>query len=449
MKSLMISVSGVRGIIGEGLTPDIITRFATAFGYFCGGETIVVGRDARTTGSMMEYAVFAGLMASGCKVLNLGISATPTIQLAVEKLKANGGVAITASHNPEEWNAIKLIDKRGRFLDATDGLDVLEIAESKKNGYVAHSGIGNVVHIDSFNNEHIKAILNADAIKPEVIRRQRFKVVVDCINGAGSYILPELLLELGCDVVKLNCGASGIFTRGPEPVPENIGELCEKVVSTGAAVGFACDPDADRLAVVDETGIPIGEEYSLVLAVKHMLSKHEGDVATNVSTTAAVDDVASAFGRKVHRSKVGEVHVVKAMIENNCIIGGEGNGGVIYPAVHYGRDAMVGSTMVLQFMAESSEKLSAICKDLPKYYISKRRTTVEDKKLKSILEKIRLQSTEARIDTTDGLKLIFPHYWVHLRKSNTEPIIRIITEARTQEEADSLSKHYIQKIERY
>ncbi|MFC1561595.1 phosphoglucosamine mutase [candidate division KSB1 bacterium] len=446
MQSLMISVSGIRGIVGEGLTPDIVARFSTAFGLFCGGGPIVVGRDTRLSGPMFEHAVFSGLMAAGCEIINLGMCTTPTIQLAVEKLKARGGIAITASHNPEDWNAVKFMDNRGMFLNAQNGLEVLEIAESKQEGYVHYRDIGTVSHIDNFNIEHIKAIICSGTVKPEKMRHRNFNVVVDCVNGAGSIILPDLLLELGCDVTKINCTPNGDFSRGAEPVPENLGDLCETVVNTKADIGFACDPDADRLAVVDEKGRPLSEEYTLVLSAKLVLSEKKGDIAANVSTTAALDVVAQEAGVKIHRTKVGEIHVVQKMIEQNCVIGGEGNGGVIFPEIHYGRDAMVGTALILQYLSEFEEPLSKLYDRLPHYYISKRKVTVESKTLNHFIEKTREENYAAKIDTTDGLKLIFPHYWVHLRKSNTEPIVRVIAEAKSTEEADSVSGRYAKML---
>jgi len=446
MQSLMISVSGVRGVVGESFTPEVISRFAAAFGTFCGGGTVAVGRDTRISGPMVEHAVYAGLMAAGCTIIRLGISATPTVQLAVEKLEADGGIAVTASHNPPEWNALKFIGNRGLFLSESDVNTLMEAVRDGSFQYVDHMHLGEVSLEKNFNNEHIKAILNAEVIKPDVIRKKRFRVAVDCVNGAGSRILPELLEELGCDVVKIHCEPDGVFPHGLEPIPENIGELCSTVVDSGADIGFACDPDADRLAVVDEKGIPIGEEYSLVLAAMLVFAHQPGSTATNVSTTSAVDFIAESFGRKVCRSKVGEIHVVQKMLEYNCVIGGEGNGGVILPAVHYGRDAMVGAALILQLLAEKEKKLSEIVNELPHYHISKLKAPFDSQKILDTLKKLQRNAAGAEIDTTDGIKMLFPNHWVHIRPSNTEPIIRVIAEASSKQQADEIAAKYLAMV---
>jgi len=442
MQRLMISVSGIRGIIGSGLSPDIVSRYAAAFGAFCGRGNIVVGRDTRTTGQMMEHAVFAGLNASGCSVLSLGVSATPTVQLAVEAMNADGGIVITASHNPAEWNALKFINSRGVFLDENEAAEFLKLTDTPEKLYVDYAETGIVTQTDGFDKQHIQKILSSQFIDPDSIRRKNFSVVTDCVNGAGSHILPALLRELGCDVIEINCEGNGQFVRGPEPVPENLGMLREAVILHKASAGFACDPDADRLAVVDDNGNPLGEEYTLVLAVKQVLSAKSGAVAANMSTTAAIDDVAGMFDVPVFRSKVGEIHVVKEMIKHGCVIGGEGNGGVILPEIHYGRDAMAGAALILQHMAGTGLALGEIRQKLPQYYISKQKISLDPDAPEDILDRIKTQQAGCRIDETDGLKFIFPDHWVHLRKSNTEPVIRIIAEAGSPERAEEIARNF-------
>ncbi|MFC1553534.1 phosphoglucosamine mutase [candidate division KSB1 bacterium] len=446
MKSLMVSVSGIRGIVGEGLTPETVCKYVSAFGTLCGRGKIVIGRDSRISGPMVEQAVISSLMSTGCSVINIGLSATPTVQLAVEKMNADGGIVITASHNPAEWNALKFLDRRGMFLGEEEGDIIKDIIKNDQYKFVNYKELGEVVSSKKFDSEHINSILCSDVVKPDRIRKKNFKAVVDCVNGAGSMILPEMLLELGCDVIKINCSPDGKFPRGAEPLPENLKDLCEKVKETEADIGFACDPDADRLAVVNEKGIPLGEENTLVLAILQVLKGNRGPVAVNVSTTAAIDFIVNKFNCNVFRSKVGEIHVVKKMLENDCVIGGEGNGGVIFPQVHYGRDAMVGASLVLQLLTDENKSISEIMNEIPSYVISKKKISIEGKELNSILSRIKKSTMTANIDETDGLKLIFKDYWVHLRASNTEPIIRIIAEASTKKDADEITDGYIKMI---
>ena len=446
MSSLMNSVSGVRGIVGEGLTPEVIARYSTAFGTLCGNGKVVVGRDTRISGPMIEHAVFSGLMASGCSVFNVGISTTPTIQIAVKNLEADGGIAITASHNPAEWNALKFFDSQGMFLNEDVRLELEKYVEQGSKNSVDYDKLGSVSSVANVDDEHIKAILNAEEIKADLIRHSKFKVVVDCVNGAASKIFPLLLEELGCNVIKINCEPDGRFPRGPEPVPENLEAVCSAVKENGANLGFACDPDGDRLAVIDEYGKPIGEENSLVLSVLFVLSHNPGPVATNLSTTSAVDTIAGMFGVEVFRTKIGEIHVVQKMIDEKCVIGGEGNGGVILPGVHYGRDALAGAALILQLLSEKGETVSSVVSQLPQLHMTKVKTEIDNKPVNEIFDKLQKISIGAQIDTTDGIKLTFPSYWVHLRPSNTEPILRIMVEASTKEESKSIADRYLKQV---
>lgn len=446
MTSLMNSVSGVRGIVGKGLTPVVVSRYAGAFGNMIGRGAIVIGRDTRISGEMMEHAVLSGLMAAGCSVLNLGISTTPTIQLAVERKKANGGIAITASHNPAEWNAMKFLDERGMYLTEDKRLELENIMAGGAPNFVEFDKLGAETEVSDFDDEHIKAILGIKEIEVEKIRKRQFKAVVDCVNGAGSRILPRLLEELGCEVARIHCEPGGIFPRGPEPTPENLGLLCKLVKENRADIGFACDPDGDRLSVVDENGNSIGEEYSLVLSAMQVLSRKSGPVATNLSTTSAIDAVADRYGAKVFRTKVGEIHVAQEMIDNGCVIGGEGNGGVIHPDVHYGRDSLAGIVLILQLLVERDEPVSSIVSALPGHHMTKLKTVIDKQPFESIIEKIKSKTSGAEINTLDGIKVIFPSYWVHLRLSNTEPVLRVIAEAPTREEADDIAERFMSYV---
>ncbi len=442
----MISVSGIRGIIGNDLTPENTARFASAFGIYSGGGTIVVGRDTRNSGPMMLNAVTAGLNAVGCDVLDIGISTTPTIQLAVEENNASGGIAITASHNPSEWNAMKFFSNKGLFLGSEGIESIKNLFYTEKIKYVDSKNLGNCVATDSFDTEHINAVLRIKYIDSNQIKNKKFKVAVDCVNGAASNILPELLKKLDVDVVRINCDMTKDFPRGAEPLPENLIQLGDTVRENSADLGLACDPDGDRLAIVDENGLPIGEDYTLAFAIQLVLGKNSGSAATNVSTSALIDDAAALSDSIVHKSRVGEINVVNKMIEKGCIIGGEGNGGVILPDVHYGRDALVGTVLILQLLTETGKSVSELAKDLPKYYLSKNKISLDTTDLDAILARIQNSVKDAGVDTTDGLKLLYPGKWVHMRKSNTEPIIRIYTEANSQSEADTLAQEYIDKI---
>lgn len=433
---LMISVSGIRGIVGHGLTPEVVTKYAAAFGSWCNGGKIVVGRDSRVSGEMVKTAVFAGLLATGCRVVDIGITPTPTVEIAVRDLNAHGGIAITASHNPIEWNALKLIGPTGMFLTQAEGNEVIETALKDTINYSAWDRLGKIEYYDYAIQNHIDRILEIDLIDGDAIRRRKFKVVVDTVNGAGGLLFPRLLQALGCDVAVLNGEAHGIFPRNPEPSVENLTTLSEAVLQSGADVGLAVDPDADRLSLVTEKGVAAGEEATLALAVEYVLSRRKGSVVVNASTTSAIDDIAAKKGAAVYRTKIGEIHVSTKMKDVGAVIGGEGNGGVILPDVHLGRDAATGAALILQHLAATGQTLSRCVAELPQYAMIKDRVVADTIDLSAVEKKI--SDHRATIDRTDGLKVILPDAWVHIRRSNTEPIARIIAEAKVESEARRL-----------
>ncbi len=443
----MINISGIRGVVGDGLTPQVVMKFAQAFGTYLGNGKVVVGRDSRVTGPMFKHAVFSGLMAAGCDIIDIGVCPTPTVEMTVKKLKARGGIVVTASHNPLEWNALKLIDSSGMFLDESQGKKVIEIADNNELQNVTWDQVGKVVHYEHAIKDHIKAILKLEIISPDKIAKKRFKVVIDCVNGAGGTILPSLMKELGCDAIFINKEPTGLFPRSPEPLPENINELCEKVVSEKADIGFAVDPDVDRLAIVSEKGKPLGEEYTLVTAINYVLGKKDGPLVVNASVTQAVDDLAAKYNTEVFRTKVGEIHVSKKMKLVKAAIGGEGNGGVILPDLHLGRDASLAIALTLQQLTEFSGTIWELHQSLPQYFQSKNRIEIKDMDVPSILDQILNKHKKENIDKTDGIKIIWEDQWVHIRPSNTEPIIRIYSEAKSLEEADALSFKFINEIQ--
>ncbi len=441
--SLMISISGVRGVVGESLTPSVVVNFAGAFGEYSRRGTIVLGRDGRVTGKVIGHLVSSTLLSLGCNVVALGIAPTPTIALAVEALGAAGGISITASHNPMEWNGLKFIGPTGMFLDEQQNGALRSIAEGGALSYAPWNRLGTHTADESFIRKHLEKVFRIPELQRERIARRRLKVVVDCINASGGAIVPPMLRELGCRVVEMNCEMSGVFSRTPEPVPENLDDLCKRVVEEKADIGIAVDPDADRLVLITERGEPFGEEYTVTAAVKFMLEKrrmpNDGRVVVNLSTTRAVDDVARSCGATVVRTPVGEINVASKMKEIGALIGGEGSGGVILPEVHYGRDAMVGIALILQQLAEFNGTLSEFKATLPQYSITKTKVEVRGKDAGSLFESVRRRyASSGTITALDGLKVDFPDSWVHLRKSNTEPVIRIIAEAPDAAAAKSL-----------
>jgi phosphomannomutase len=443
--SLMISISGIRGIVGETLTPFVAVKYAAAFGKYCGrsaeeAPTVVVGRDGRFGGEALTNLVSSTLRSVGVNVVSLGICPTPTVQLATEHLKAAGGISVTASHNPVQWNGLKFLGPDGMFLNGEENRVLWKIAEESP-GFVAWNHTGRYEDDDTWIRKHIDMVLGISHIDPATIRKRRFKVVVDCVNASGGKIVPTLLRELGCTVVELHCDLSGIFAHTPEPLPENLGELAALVQKEQADLGIAVDPDADRLVLITERGEPFGEEYTVTSAAKFILEAGKGRhtapvVVVNLSTTRAVEDVAGAYDARLLRTPVGEINVAQKMKETGAVIGGEGSGGVILPALHFGRDAMAGIPLVLQLLASHGGTLSNLKESLPGYVIVKGKVALGNISPDAALETIRRSTAPpARINTDDGIRIDYPDYWVHLRKSNTEPIIRIIAEAKTKQQA--------------
>jgi phosphomannomutase len=445
MPTLMISVSGIRGIIGDGLDPEVLVKFITAYSDFVGEGTVIVGRDARISGEMVQNIVTGTLLAKGLNVVDIGICPTPTVQLTVKKLNANGGIAISASHNPNEWNALKLLNNTGQFMTPEENKTLMKLLDSEKKNFKLWNELGKKTFSDGVK-DHVKETLNLKYIDVKEIRRRKFKVLVDCVNGAGVYVIPHLLGEFGCDVIEINCEKTGIFPRFPEPLPENLTETMKSVKESKADMGVVVDPDVDRLVLITEKGEPLGEENTITQAVKFILSKQKGNVVVNLSTTRAVEDVAEVESCHVYRSPVGEANVVKKMKEVNAVIGGEGSGGVIYPALHYGRDALVGIAITLQHLMEFGKPISELKKSLPEYFIAKKKIELGNIKPDDIIESLIEKYKSEKINTDDGLRIDFDDHWVHLRKSNTEPIIRIITEAKTKVTAEQLSNKYFEDI---
>ena len=438
---LMISVSGIRGRIGDALNPEVVGRFASAFGAWASAGTssrrIVVGRDSRVSGPMLHRVVLSALESVGCEVIDLGMVPTPTVQLAVEHHHAAGGLAITASHNPIEWNALKFIGPSGLFLDAADARAMRALLEAPIP-YVSFDRLGSTREDRDAVRRHLDAILSLSLIDVEGIRGRQFRVALDCVRGAGAPIMLELLRELGCRVRAIHLEADGRFPREPEPVAEHLGELERLVLDERADVGFAVDPDVDRLALVSDAGEAIGEDYTLALAARLVVRHRPGPVVTNLSTSRVVDDAAATAGRKVVRAPVGEVNVAMRMRELESAIGGEGNGGVILPELHLGRDAPAGAALILQLMHETGQRISEIVASSPRYVIVKDKLDRPDAPLDAVYEALRASFPGAEEDTQDGLRLSWPDRWVHVRPSGTEPIVRVIAEAPTPAEARGL-----------
>ncbi len=443
----MISVSGVRGIVGEGLTPDVVLAFAQAFGSEVGPGRIVVGRDSRVTGEMVKNAVWAGLMSAGCDVVDVGICPTPTTELVTERPDNAGGIIITASHNPKEWNALKLLARNGLFLTAEAGENILKRVKKSDFHFARWDKVGKVYPYNTAIEDHIKKILALKLVDAEKIRRKKFKVVADCCNGAGGTILPQLFEALGCEAEFLNPEPNGLFPRSPEPIPENLGDLCRAVKERKADLGIAVDPDVDRLALVSDEGLPLGEEFTLACVTRFVLSKTPGDVVVNASTTRVIDDLAQAAGVKCHRTKVGEINVAVKALDINAVIAGEGNGGVMYPEIHVGRDAPVGIALVLQYLAESDIKISELAGRFPQYTMIKDKITLPfDADAKAVVEHLKDSHAADKLDLIDGVKVLYDKSWVHIRASNTEPIIRIIAEAPTREETVALVEKFKSEV---
>ena len=465
--SLMISISGIRGIVGTSLTPDVVVRYASAFGQYCkqlqpSGTAIYLGRDGRVSGKVFANIISSTLISMGIDVRAIGVCPTPTIALAVERSDAVGGISVTASHNPMEWNGMKFIGSNGMFLDAEENRKLWSLADKGSFTYASSNAQGKHSLADEWLRKHINAVLELPYIDKSTLQRRGFKVVVDCVNASGGTVMPMLLKELGCNVVEVNCDVSGVFAHTPEPLFENLSDLASRVVAEKADLGIAVDPDADRLVLITESGEPFVEENTIAAAIKFVLGKRSREqgkgrqetadrrperVVVNLSTTRAVDDVARECGAEVIRTPVGEINVAKRMKEVGAIIGGEGSGGVILPEVHLGRDALVGTGLILQMLAESGGTLSQLKSSLPQYAIAKGKIELGESSQDKTLDHFKsMHNGSGSINTDDGLKIDYPDHWIHLRKSNTEPIIRVIAEARTNAQAKTIMEKTKQEL---
>lgn len=429
----MTSVSGVRGVVGDSLTPEAITKYVHAFAYPLAGKKVVVGGDPRVSQNFVRPLVKSVLLASGCQVIDIGVTPTPTVQLATEHLKAAGGIAITASHNPIQWNGLKFMGSDGLFLPPKEVEDLFRRADSGYTEYVSWKYLGTETSYGNAIQDHLDQIYALPYIDLELIRSKKFRVAVDCVNGAGGMIIPKLLEDMGCEVIPLNTEPSGIFAHTPEPIPANLGDLCEAVLEHGADIGIAVDPDVDRCALIGNDGKPMGEEYTLALAVKFMLNRKMGDVVVNLSTSRATDDIVAYHNCRLTKTRVGEINVADKMRDIGAVIGGEGNGGVILPDIHLGRDAPVAAALTLQHLAEAGTSICELKQTLPQYYIVKDKTPLGEVDPDAVMAFFSQKYKDDQLNTLDGLRIDRPDCWIHLRKSNTEPIMRIIVEARTPE----------------
>ena len=444
--TLKISISGVRGVIGQSLTPTLLTRFAQAFGTHTGSGTIVVGRDPRTSGEMVKHAVIAGILSSGGRVLDIGVCPVPTVQLQVRRRKANGGIAITASHNPAEWNALKFIGSNGLFLDSGQARELLDIYHQGEYTKVSGEEIRSVEEVDGAGDAHIKAVV--DELGPLRAGKRKLRVVIDSCNGAGSIVGPKLLEALGAEVFPINVTPDGSFPRPAEPLPENLGALCDAVKQHGADIGFAQDMDADRLAIVSEQGTAIGEDYTLVLAALYVLRREPGPVVANLSTTSALEDVAKKFGCPLFLTKIGEVNVTDKMQQANAVIGGEGNGGVIYPRINFARDSLVGMALVLHLLADSGKTVTQLLDEFPRYTVVKEKMVCPSEKIPAVLKLLRQEYEKFPLDTRDGVKVTLPDGWFLVRGSNTEPIVRVVAESRSENKAREIVARVYEQVAR-
>src|SRR5690554_428187 len=457
--TLIKSISGIRGTIGgnvgENLTPIDAVKFASAYGTFLKNSlqkntlTVVIGRDARISGPMIHQLVMQTLVGLGINVIDLGLSTTPTVEVAVPLEKADGGIILTASHNPKQWNALKLLNQKGEFLSGADGAKILEIAENEAFDFADVDSLGEVIPNDSYMDIHVDEVLNLPLVDVEAVRAKKFKVVVDGVNSSGGIIIPKLLKEMGVEVVKLYCDPNGHFPHNPEPLKEHLTDICQLVVQEQADFGIVVDPDVDRLAFISNDGEMFGEEYTLVAVADYVLSKTPGNTVSNMSSSRALKDITEKHGGMYEASAVGEVNVVEWMKKNNAIIGGEGNGGIIYPEIHYGRDALVGVALFLTHLAKQNLDVAALRASYPQYFMSKNKIELTPEiDVDAILDAMQKRYATEKITTIDGVKIDFADSWVHLRKSNTEPIIRIYTEAPTQQQADDLAQKIINEIEK-
>jgi phosphomannomutase len=454
--TLIKSISGIRGTIGgiagNGLTPIDIVKFTAAYGSWViqntGIKKIILGRDARISGEMVNNLVTGTLMGLGIEVIDLGLSTTPTVEIAVPMEKAGGGIILTASHNPKQWNALKLLNEKGEFINDANGKEVLEIAEKAEFEFADVNELGKVTYDDSYLQKHIDAILALPLVDTELIRKADFKIVIDCVNSTGGIFIPALLKALGVKTVfELYCTPDGEFPHNPEPLPENLTEISKVVQAKQADLGIVVDPDVDRLCFVAEDGSMFGEEYTLVAVADYVLKNTPGNTVSNLSSTRALKDVTLRAGTEYHAAAVGEVNVVTKMKEVNAIIGGEGNGGIIYPELHYGRDALVGVALFLTHLAKSGKSVSLLKSSYPNYHISKNKITLTpEMDIDALLLKVQEKYKHQPNSTIDGLKIEFDNEWVHLRRSNTEPIIRIYSEAENETVAEGLAAKIISDI---
>jgi phosphomannomutase len=455
--TLIKSISGIRGTIGgkvgDNLTPVDAVKFASAYGTFLKNNTskekltVVIGRDARISGPMIHNLVVNTLIGLGINVIDLGLSTTPTVEIAVPLEKADGGIILTASHNPKQWNALKLLNEKGEFLSGAEGAKILEIAEAEAFDFSDVDNLGEITVNDAYMDIHIDEVLNLPLVDVQAVKDAKFKVVVDGVNSSGGIIIPKLLELMGVEVVKLYCEPNGHFPHNPEPLKEHLTDISELVVKEKAHLGVVVDPDVDRLAFISEDGEMFGEEYTLVACADYVLSKTPGNTVSNMSSSRALRDVTNSHGGNYEASAVGEVNVVELMKKNNAIIGGEGNGGIIYPESHYGRDSLVGVALFLTHLANKKMSVSALRASYPEYYMSKNKIELTPQiDVDAILVAMTEKYKNEDITTIDGVKIDFAVEWVHLRKSNTEPIIRIYTEASSQEKADVLALRIIDEI---
>ena len=455
--TLIKSISGIRGTIGgrpgDSLTPLDIVRFTTAFGMQVKkrsvkqGYKVVIGRDARVSGEMVSMLVAGSLLGMGIDVIDLGFATTPTTEMGVTFHNADGGIILTASHNPGQWNALKLLNSAGEFISAEEGAELLILAGSESTEYVQANHLGKISRFNTMDDIHIEAVLNMKFADISAIKKARFKVVIDCVNSVGGIILPALFKRLGVEVIELNCTPNGIFPHNPEPLPQHLGDISAAVVKNKADLGFVVDPDVDRLVIVNEDGSMFGEEYTLVAVADYILSRKPGNTVSNLSSTRALADITSRFGGNYTAAPVGEVNVVGEMKKTQAVIGGEGNGGIIYPELHYGRDALVGIVLFLSHLAQSGLKCSVLRKSYPDYYNSKNKIELKaGVDVDKLIAAVRQKYKDFPVNDRDGIRIDFDREWVHLRKSNTEPIIRVISESTSPEKADLLASKMIRDI---
>ncbi len=445
MNSLKVSVSGVRGIVGDSLTPTLITDFASAFGEYVGKGRVIIGRDTRPTGLMVEHAVIAGLIAVGCQPVLIDIASTPTVQIMVKEYNARGGIAITASHNPEEWNALKFIGASGIFLSHSESAELLNCYNQPDRNFIIEEDYRKIKKVRNAFNVHTQKIFKH--IDTALIKKQKFTVAIDCCNGVGAYHSKKFLEDLGCKVIAIHDETDGKFRRKPEPVPENLTHLSDLMSKNKCDIGFAQDPDGDRIVVLDSSGKAIGEQLSVVLAAEHILSKTPGPVAVNIQTTRSIIDVAEKYNCPLFHTAVGEINVTSKMFEHNAVIGGEGgSGGIIWPQVHPCRDSFSGMAIILEMLASRSKSIEEILEEIPLYKNCSGKVTCSTSDSLSLIRDLKEKYSSEKTNTIDGLRIDWKDSWVLIRASNTEPVIRIFAEALDQEKADGLLKQFTEEI---